>query len=259
VFPFKNRMKLHRILAASVLLNMVLLGSLGYLLGMRSAPPSTAPAPPLVQRTPFSTTPPAIDPAPAAPAPVSPQVASATYRFTPAAPPTNFISTPPLPGTTSRPQTPTQAENPAETTLPAGDTPVQSSAPGNYLHFRGMRVAVAENLGSRGSTQPALGVDVSPAAVGGDGIDPAQASNEIPSSSGDSAAAGPAAAGDRTASASASTPTGSQPRTPGKSTYVTDPSVFSAEDDLFRTKWGWAAFNAARKEADSAAADGSTK
>jgi hypothetical protein len=47
---------------------------------------------------------------------------------------------------------------------------------------------------------------------------------------------------------------------PGKSPSCRpDRSVFSSEDDLFRTKWGWAAYNAAQQEAAKESADQSAR
>lgn len=131
-----------------------------------------------------------------------------------------------------------------------------------------MRVAVAENLGTGPAGQPGLAVDVTAEAAapttGSEATSPnddssASAANDATASaepstvSRRSSATGVSAtATDATDTADSSTaPTDQTSETPRRSRL----QVFTPEENLFRAKWGWAAFDLMRREAAREAAN----
>jgi len=118
---------------------------------------------------------------------------------------------------------------------------VNPSAPGNSLNFHGAHVAVAEAY-SNGDAGDALAIDISPAA---ENESQSEAETSVVEASSPNASSNP-----RTSHTSRE---GSQTSAAGgqQETVVLASSSedLNREDELFRMKWGWAAFDAARKEA----------
>lgn len=248
------------LLAASVLLNVSFAAWLGsHLVSSREAQPgpsiSELPAASSKPRELTSPAPPAIAVQPPAPSLASP--AAARAEISPPSPrPIEWTQTP----ESSLPFAPALESAPADSGTVATQV-VNSEAPGNSLHFRGMRVALAGVYHSSRPENRALAVDVSQAQV------PANsAENGIVASSGADATAGTAAG--TTLSSSAPTENASSVATRTSQTSAVPESAasplspqeaegssndgFTREEELFRMKWGWAAFDAARTEARKA-------
>jgi hypothetical protein len=134
-----------------------------------------------------------------------------------------------------------------------------------------MRVAVAENLGTGPAGQPGLAVDVTPEAAapttGSEATSPndnssASAANDATASVEPSTASRRSSATGVSATAidatdvadSATVPTDPTSETPRRSRL----QVFTPEENLFRAKWGWAAFDLMRREAAREAANRET-
>ncbi|MDD5351508.1 MAG: hypothetical protein PHQ12_14950 [Chthoniobacteraceae bacterium] len=126
---------------------------------------------------------------------------------------------------------------------------VNPAAPGNSLRFHGIRAAVAQAYPSGKGGGPALGVDLSadpssgqPAsnsAIPGIGSANGTALAESASPNPATASGGNLQNQQNSAAQSASAPGGTNRSSGG----------FTQEDLLFRMKWGWAAFDAARTAA----------
>lgn len=126
-------------------------------------------------------------------------------------------------------------------------TPVNPQAPGNSLAFQGMRVAVAAASPSDDGAGTALAVDVTPEEDSA-GEDPASGNSQ----STPAGLAGAAETDSTSAGQGASAPLPSPSAVPNEGSY--QPGL-SQEEQLFRMKWGWAAYDAARREAARAAAE----
>jgi len=264
-------MKTETILTASVALNALLIGSVGYFWIGRSGPTnlplsavvakSTAPGPAPSAVAPRASGPVFFPAGASAPIPSSPPLSVAAATAPVIAFPGRMA---PIATTSNNPTSPTAANAPTS-------VPVESSAPGNFLHFRGMRVAVAENLGTGPAGQPGLAVDVTPEAAapttGSEATSPndnssASAANDATASAEPSTASRRSSATGVSATAidatyvadSATVPTDPTSETPRRSRL----QVFTPEENLFRAKWGWAAFDLMRREAAREAANRET-
>lgn len=121
---------------------------------------------------------------------------------------------------------------------------VDSAAPGNFIRFRGMRAAVAGSYESGTPGDRALAMDFSPEAASES--DGGTARNSItPSAATDSGATAPNAA---TRGGSETAENGESARRPEGGDKV-QATGMTREDELFRMKWGWAAYDAAQREA----------
>lgn len=162
----------------------------------------------------------------------------------------------PSPREASSPNAMEPAGNPAAISEPETKQVFNPTAAGNFLHFRGISVGLAETSQSRGGEDRSLGVDVSPEpAPSGDG-------GSNPSPSGISAdPSSPAVA--------AASPVAVRKTPDDDATQVTVTNAaqanaqaaadgFSQEDELFRMKWGWTAYDAARSEARRESGQGSS-
>jgi hypothetical protein len=260
-------MKPQRLLLISTLLNFALCGAVGYLLGNQHAasPLASISVMPSVAASSGGTLPTVAitTPVPGAHFQLETPIESAQLpQLDPA--PAQFSNTAPV-AEISRPPEPAGTR---EKSADADGTPVESSAAGNFLHFQGMRVAVARAYTAQSPANPALGVDITPEP-------PASAAN---------VAAQNAAIADHVSPAIAAL--GSLPAPPAndafstqdapESSRVTPPITsgsetaamggpaktprgdgFTAEEALFRTKWGWTAFDAAQSAAAREAANSS--
>lgn len=133
-------------------------------------------------------------------------------------------------------------------------------APGNTFAYRGVRVAVAETYAVSGGNGTALGIDVTPEAAGNLpgagtetsplGSDPGT-TGQTNKRTGDSSGSGDGGSGGPTAG---TTP---QPASPGinPSPSPSFTGTLSRDEQLFRMKWGWAAYDAAQREAARDAAN----
>lgn len=114
---------------------------------------------------------------------------------------------------------------------------LNSSSPGNSFTYRGTRVALAEIYDSTGPEGRAMAMDFSPAS---------DEAAITPSDTVDGATA--AAPSRRGRGKAAATNTASPALVPFQAEVQSEEGM-SLEDELFRMKWGWAAFDAARSQA----------
>jgi len=268
-------MNTKNILTASVALNALLIGSAGYFWIGRSAP-TNLPLSPVTSKStaPASTTSagalrtsgPFSFPA-GANASASPSQPASVAAAAPT--PAPVIAFPgrvaPIAAASNHPAPPI-VDN------ASAGVPVEPSAPGNSLHFRGMRIAVAENLGTGPAGQPGLAVDITPEASApgaaseattqnGDFNDPTTAplegvsADQLPANRRASAARSSISStseNDPTALSSSETVAVDQTtETPPRSRL----QVFTPEENLFRARWGWAAFDLMRREANREASN----
>lgn len=121
---------------------------------------------------------------------------------------------------------------------------VDSAAPGNFIRFRGMRAAVAGSYESGKPGDRALAMDLSPEATseGDNGAADDSTTASAPSDSGETASTAATRAGSETAE------NGATANRPGQDNKV-QANGMTREDELFRMKWGWAAYDAAQREA----------
>ncbi len=240
-------MTIRQILAVSVVLNALLLGAAVYFLRSDEAPFSPD------SRTPLSAAPknsPTFAPgAPRPPARDLPVPAGRPDDLAASLPPSSPSVSPRAKNASfprAEPSSPTSAAN-----EPPVPLPIEPDAPGNSVSFRGMRAAVVENLSGGQGSRPALSVDVTPAVSPASANDAGAADGVIPSSTNPPVGAPPAeAAPDVSVPATVAA-------TPQKRSSM---QIFTAEENAFRTRWGWEAFDlmrreAAREAANQAAAD----
>ncbi len=265
-------MKTRTFFAASAALNLAFAAAIVLLL---SRPSATPPARPIAQANPSGAeTSPKRQPPPSQQEPF-PQ-APATYLSTAPAPAAaaafsfpRVPSVPQAPETTPSSSLREASANAVEESGDAADTSDVSlgkrqifnpTASGNAMHFRGIRVALAETYQGDGNGGRSLGVDLSPeaknASISNSASGAEAGSSSIPTA-GASAGSGGSASGS-TSQRTSRTFNASAASAPGSSTVDAGSSGFSKEDELFRMKWGWAAYDAARSEAQKEAGrDGS--
>lgn len=234
-------------LAISLALNAVLLGLVCYLFQMNEPRPLAVatPAPVTASRVETQV---ASENAERPPAPVSssnvPIVSYSTPVQAPVVPSTQPQGSWSVPSEFSAPA-------PAVNTEPAPSEPTvihDANAPGNSFKFKNMVVAVEGESDDVEGTGPGLLVSVSGAASQGAVVLPTGANNPPTSSSPSATQTRQQTSEDQTvATDNGGTTNNGQSR--GRSG-----SPFTYEEELFRTKWGWAAFNAAQAAAAQAQA-----
>lgn len=119
------------------------------------------------------------------------------------------------------------------------------ATPGNSVAFQGIRVGLTETYDSPGAEERGLGVELEPDAAVVDGTN-----SDIPVDGGETVAVVPNRGGSGTGrfGSDGGNTVGRPPRgLPVQEDAIDDGLTY--DDELFRMKWGWAAFDAARTEA----------
>lgn len=262
----------HRLLFASTLLNFALFGAVGYLLCARQTTPlpasiaAASPLPAAISPATSSSISPTIAATVPSPPPAPLQVDAHSESVSPQpTEPAAFVPPPSVAAAQAAPSQPAVEPNFAPAESDADGSAVESSAAGNFLHFQGMRVAVARAYTAQSPANPALGVDITPenatatpyavAATNSAGAMAAESSAAaIPAASATEDSSAHSAQNSRANSSATSAPNAQAV----SSTAPADTQRgdgFTREEELFRTKWGWAAFDAAQSAAAREAAN----
>jgi hypothetical protein len=259
-----------RLLFASTLLNFALFGAVGYLVCARQTTPlpgSIAAASPTHAATSTASSS-SISPTIAAPS-LPPAPLQADTRSESVSPqptePAALVPPPSVAAAQVAPSQPAVVPDSAPTESDADGSAVESASAGNFLHFQGMRVAVARAYTAQSPANPALGVDITPenatatpnttAAANSTGAMAAESgAAAIPASSATEDSSAQTARNGRADSGATSAP---NPQTVSSNAPADTQhgDGFTREEELFRTKWGWAAFDAAQSAAAREAAN----
>ncbi len=223
--------------------------------------PPSSPETDSLTSSPQRTSPAQENPLPTSPAPIASSAKTSLPIPSSARNPPARPSAAPLAATLSSPtsraafvpsvrETPPSIESSGSTPAPSQEdaslgpaTTVNPAAPGNAFAFRGVRVSVAEAYKTaQGGT--ALAVDVTPEALADNDLAPNFSSSTSFAPETADSTASPAISAPSPSIEKTTTSTSENPVSAKKSS-----SGFSEDEELFRLKWGWEAFDAAQREA----------